>query len=505
MTRPKPDKSEIATAEKDMDLFHGFITRMENPDTVLRFESAGKGVKIYEELIRDTQVYSMLQARSLALQGCEWQVEPAGRMQQHKDEAAFVEKVLKATNYDRLTGSQMQAIITGFKPVEIMWDASEGQTWIKEFRPRRPSRFVFDMNENLRLLTLGNIVDGELVPERKFCTWSFGSFDYNPYGSGLGYQCFWPCFFKKNDIKFWLVFAEKFGAPTGIGKFPPGTDSAEQDKLLDAIDAIQQETGIVIPENQNIEYLEAKRSGTINTYKDLVDYMDHCIAKVIVGHVIASEPGVAGTVAMADIFKNLSSGLLKSDSDSLCECHNQTFVRWLIDYNFPSPASGVREYPKVWRRTQPEEDLKALAERDKIIVCDMGMGKRIPESYIESTYGIPLAKEGEATISPADKTSGPGVPPEFMECPHCHGSFSEAEPSAVDEISDQTGQAALPFMDAMIEPLKKLVMQAKSLEEIRDGLLDLYGQINPSDLGALMEQALTAAELLGQSEVKDGD
>jgi phage gp29-like protein len=49
------------------------------------------------------------------------------------------------------------------------------------------------------------------------------------------------------------------------------------------------------------------------------------------------------------------------------------------------------------------------------------------------------------------------------------------------------------------------VQRAKSFEEIRDGLLDLYPDMDTSDLGAMMQQALTAAELSGRFEVSQGE
>mgnify|MGYP000551371425 CR=1 FL=1 len=238
----RPMTVEVATARKDIDLFAGWAGRMENPDVVLRQESQGRGVRLYEELERDWQVFSMLQTRSLALQACEWQVEPASDKRADRKIADFVEEVLKQANFDGLTDALMQAILTGYKPVEVMWEVRDGQVRIAELRGRRPSRFVFDMDERLRLLTPERPVDGEPVPERKFIVWSYGGHDANPYGRGLGHQCYWPVWFKKNAVRFWMIFAEKFGAPTPVGKYPPGMEERKE-TLLAALDAIQQETG----------------------------------------------------------------------------------------------------------------------------------------------------------------------------------------------------------------------------------------------------------------------
>ncbi len=407
-TPKEPPMLEVASAKKDIDLFYGWITRMENPDMVVRLEGRGRGVKIYEDLLREWQVHAMLQVRSLALQACEWQVEAASDSPQHKKEAELVRIVLQEANFDRLSADLMEGIVTGYKPVEIMWETSEGQTWVKEFRGRRPSRFIFDMDGRLRLLTIENNFDGVPIPERKFVTWTFGGYDFIPYGMGLGYQLYWPCWFKKHNIKFWLVYCDKFGSPTALGKHQAGASEAERNSLLAALDAIQQETGITIPEGQTIEFLEAKRAGHGNSYETLVQYLDRSIAKIVLGTVLTEELGKSsiGSEGMAQVLNQVRRDILKADADSMCETINQTVVRWIIDFNFPAPSTTrMRLYPKVWRRTVAETDLVELANRDKTLFVDMGMANRVPASYITDAYGIPLAKPGERTIGDARRGS----------------------------------------------------------------------------------------------------
>jgi phage gp29-like protein len=520
LRKVKPIIEEVATIEKDIDLFNGWTTRLENPDQVLRLESQGKGVKLYEEMQRDWQVYSMLQTRSLALQACEWQVEPATDKRADKKIADFVEEVLKDANFDRLTGDLMEAVVTGYKPTEIMWDASEGEIWINDFRGRRPSRFIFDPKANLRLLTLQNMYDGEPVPDRKFITWTFGGGEYNPYGRGLGYQLYWPTWFKKQGVKFWVVFAEKFGSPTAVGKYPVGTGADEKSTLLEALDAIQQKTGIRIPETMTIELLEAKRAGDA-TYEQLCEYMDRAIAKVLVGQTLTSEAGDkgSGSYALGKVHDDVRRDILKSDADSMCETINNTVVKWLVDFNFP--VENRHTYPKVWRRTEPEEDLQALAQRDKLIMVDMGFAHRVPETYIEDTYGIPLAKPEEATIGappplpgdaqlpgappipqagkPAPKV-GAGTPPpapsQFAD-PMQQG-FMLGQPN-VDRIGDRAISAGADEIQRLLEPVLNYIRDAESLQEIGERLYEFYPQLDSERFQELLARAMFAAGLTGYS------
>ena len=111
----------------------------------------------------------------------------------------------------------------------------------------------------------------------------------------MGQKLWWPVWFKKNGIKFWLVFLEKFGMPTAVGKYPTGTPPEQQQALLDAIDAIQNETGIKIPETMAIELLEAARQGK-DTYRPFCEYMDRQVSKAVLGQTASTEgtPGKPG-------------------------------------------------------------------------------------------------------------------------------------------------------------------------------------------------------------------
>lgn len=56
----------------------------------------------------------------------------------------------------------------------------------------------------------------------------------------------------------------------------------------------------------------------------------------------------------------------------------------------------------------------------------------------------------------------------------------------------------------MTDAVQALVMQATTLEEIRDGLLALEPALSHDELGALLAQAIAASELLGMLEVEEG-
>jgi len=495
---------EIATSSKDLDIFFGWINRLENPDPTLRTEAKGKGLKLYDEVDRDPHAGSVLQTRYLAVVGKEWDVIPAESSKLKAEStdqkiADFVKQTLKATNFEQAIQEILQAILYGFYVAEVIWKVKDGAIAISKIRSKHPRRFSFTQDRALRLLTPQNMIDGEELPERKFIQFTYGSSD-NPYGKGLGQKLWWPVWFKKHGIKFWLVFLEKFGMPTAVGKYPPGTDPDQQQKLLDAIDALQNETGVKIPDTMAIDLLEASRTGKV-TYETICEYMDKQISKAVLGQTLTTEVGAKGSYAASKTHDEVRHDVLEADASLLCELLNETLIPWIVDYNFPL----VTDYPTFVIRTEEEKDLKPLAERDEILVSKIGLpaGRK----YFYDTYGIPEPEEGEEIVSAQRSVVSSQQGQEFADLPRrspakAGGRFSK-EQQAIEGLIDASLGKSNKAMTGLTGPVKKIVNEAKSLEEIRDKLFQSYSEMDPADLEDLIARAMYVAELYGRAAIAE--
>ncbi len=67
-SKKKPITGQIMTAQNDITLnYIGKI--LLNPDKVLSFESRGKGIEVYEDMLFEARVFSEMQKRKLAIIG----------------------------------------------------------------------------------------------------------------------------------------------------------------------------------------------------------------------------------------------------------------------------------------------------------------------------------------------------------------------------------------------------------------------------------------------------
>ena len=483
--KPLPETDEVATIERDQTLFQGFLETLENPDEVLRLECGGD-IRVYDNIGRDARVASNLRTRAQAVIGKEWELIPASDDARDIKVADYIKQVLLAFPFDTSRRSILRGgVLKGFSLSEIMWDISEGDISIKEMKHRAQRRFRFGTDESLRLITADSPIDGinlTLQHPNKFQRFTFGDEPETPYGVGLGRELYWPWWFKKNGIKFWLQFCERFGAPTALGRYPNGATPDQKATLMNALETLRSNSSITIPDGMNIDLLQQAASGSLTTQEALARFMGDEISICILGQT-ASTQGTSGKLGNEESQENVRSDLVKSDADISSEWLSQQTVRWIVDYQFP----GLGRYPLFWIRAGDAADLGKLATRDKTL---SETGVKFNKKYFIGTYGL---EDDDFDIA-VSKPSPPA--PEF------------AEPAGgIDvpgQLTERLAQEAAAAEDRWINKIKDLLEQSESLEAFRDRLIDLYADLDPAELGERLAQAMTLAELAGRSEVADG-
>jgi len=498
-------RSEIATIGSDPNrmLYGG---RIEPDDLVLAARGQGRGLALYDDLARDPEVGTVLAKRRAALIGREWQVQPGGEEGDAAaaDAAALLERALKGMRFNQAVGKALGALLRGISILEVMWAPVGNELRPVALLARDPRRFAFRDVETggieLRLLTREQPWDGVPVPPRKFIVHRHGEADgyENPWGLGLGQRLFWPVFFKRQGIGFWLSALEKFGQPTAVGKYPPGSTQDQQDTLLAALQAIASEVGVVIPEGMVIELLEAKRSGAFDAYESLARYMDEDISKVVLGETLTTSGGDNGSRALGQVHDAVRLELTKSDGDELSDTLHATLCTWITELNRPDYVAGGGAIPRIWWDVSEPEDLAARAKRD---VDVKGLGYRPTPEYIADTYGEGWLPDSPA-VAPQD-----GLAALFAEA-RSSGRKPLAPPPGDEEpaevwLAQQVDTVAQAETDAWLDAIRGVVDRAQSLEEIAAELLRLYPSLATGGLAAVMGQALAVANLTGRSEIAD--
>jgi phage gp29-like protein len=467
------DYNEIAGIKNGRDWTRGWVTNFQGwlptTDRLLELKSGGD-LKLYEQIAQDDQVKSCLQQRFRALISHDWEVIPAGEKRQDRQVAEFVTSQLKNLRWDDTVEKMLWGIFYGYSIAEVIWEKQADKIGIKTIKVRDQRRFHFDEDFNLRLRTFAAPF-GEELPDQKFWHFSCGHHhDDEPYGRGLAHWLYWMVFFKKNDIRWWIRFLELYAQPARKGKYPAAATTQEKDVLWGALAAFGVDGRMMIPEGLDIELVEASRSGTAD-YEALLKQINESIAKIILSQTMTTDSG--SSLSQAEVHQDVGESVIMADADLICASLNTSVVKWLCDFNYP----GIDAYPKFAYKLDSAPDLKALADRDKVL-SDMGFPPT--EEYIVATYGEGFQQD-PALAKNSRLNSG--------QVTALSGLLSQATQSA---WSAETLETALSIAFPQVNP-DQAIKLAKSLtaQPTTDPSQAPAADAPPEDLSTLFSSGLT--------------
>lgn len=479
MRKPELDR-EIATTADGIDITRGYTGPLLRPyDSVLRARG-GNDLVIYEQVLSDPEVKATFGQRQLAVTRCETRVEAGGDRPIDIAAADYLREQLHRVGWDNVTTKMLYGVAYGYAVSECIYRRDAGRVGLAAIKVRNRRRFRYDQQGQLRLLTMHNMTEG--VPAERPYFWDFqvgADNDDEPYGLGLCHWLYWPVLFKRNGLKFWLIFLEKYGMPTAVGEYDPNTTAAERTALLAACRAIQTDSGIIMPKGMAINLLQAQRSGT-GDYKVLHDTMDSCIQKVVLGQT-ASTQGTAGRLGGDDLQADVREDIITADADLICESFSQGPARWLTEWNFPGAA-----VPRVYRVTERGEDLAARATRDKTLAY---IGYRPTLRTVQETYG-----EGYEPVPPRAVGPAPG---------QAAFAAANAAPDREDQLTALLAPAANAVVAGWVDQLGDVVARADSLPALRAGVNAIAPRLDTAEFAALMQHALAVSGVAGESDAAE--
>jgi len=436
-----------------------------NDDSVLARQ--GNGWTAYLELLRDDQVKSTLQQRRTAITEAELIVVPASDRPADVAAADDIREQLAALDFDAITDQMHYGVFWGHAVAENLYRREGKRIVLDAIKPREHYRFKYDRDMNLRLVTL-KTPQGELMPPRKFWTFNSGAMHAdNPYGLGLAHYLYWPVFFKRNGLKFWMIFLEKFGSPTPKAEVPGAwldQTNPQSQKMISAVqralEAIQTDSHVIVPEGTAIELIEATRGGTA-TYEQLLERMDAAISKVVLSQTMTTDNG--SSRSQAEVHETVGEAVKKSDADLLMGAFNTQTVAWLTEWNHPGANP-----PKVWRKIGQEQDLKEQAETDNEIAK---LGLEPTDEYIAETYGPGWRRKAPA---PVPMGRGQGMPADFTEISRLaqERATGRADQQALVDAAELMSTQYREFVGDRVERLLAMLDETQDLATFRERLLD---------------------------------
>lgn len=469
---PQSDSPALASIQSEFDAHPGagltparlraILRNAEQGDLIAQLELACD----MEEC--DTQIYSELSKRAMALTTLEWDVEAPEDATPAEEKAAKQVRdwITSIPNFEEsILLEMMGAVLKGFAPIEMWWELEE-RTLQPRFAPR-PQRWM-TVSENRQEIRLRDPQHTYGVPLRP-ANWilhrhkSVNGYDAR---SPLLRVLAWPYLYKAYALRDLAEFLEIYGLPLRLGKYPAGATDEEKRTLLRAVTAIGHNAAGIIPQSMLIEFENAAQ-GNDAPFRGSVELMDAAISKAILGQTLTSSEGQHGTQALGNVHNEIRLDILQSDARRVAGTLTQQLVAPMVLLNIP--GIDPRRMPRFSIDVPEPEDLKLYADALPKLAA---AGMRIGVQAMHRRLRIPEAEPGEDILQ---GPAAPAVPGEGGEDPPAAGD--RARPGSPAPAKPPAAKAPAPAPGPSPAPARAaLAAEPPPASAPRDALDDLVAE-----------------------------
>ena len=351
---------------------------------------------------RDAHYYSVLQTRKLAIAQLKRKVESPTDDAEDVRIAELLDSVVNGEGFTKVILNVLDALGKGFSINEIIWrtDLEEGRLWLpreikwrnqKFFKPER------DMGEEWLLRGETGFPDGKPLSPYKYIIHEPALMSGLSVAGGLARVCTAMHMFKSFGVRSWMAFAEVFGLPIRIGKFPKGASPEDVATLRRALADIGSDAAAVLPTGMEIMIERAAQSGMPGGdefLKTLSEFMNAEMSKAVLGQTMTVDDG--SSLAQATIHNEVRKDLRDADAESLQDTINRYLLRPIVDLNF-GPRPRPQDYPRLVLDTEEPEDLVALSQS---LPPFIQLGLQVEQSVIRDKFQLPEPEEGAELLAP---------------------------------------------------------------------------------------------------------
>lgn len=462
---------------------------------------------------RDPHYTSVLGTRKRAVSQLRVKVEAASKSAR---DVAIADEFRKWTQRKRLQAElfdMLDAVGKGMSCVEIVWDKSK-VPWMPARLLHRPmSWFQFDPveRETPRLRTESNPLGDELMPG-KWLVHRHPAKSGLSVRSGIAYIVSWTVMFTTFSVADWIAFADTYGQPFRIGRYPQGTDPDAIRVLMRAVAMMGADAAAVIPASMTMELVEAAKSDGA-MFGSLASYFNRLKSKLVLGQETTTE-AISGGHAVSKEQNEVRGDIRDSDA-VLVSC---TLQEQLVDIWTRINYAGA-DSPVISLDYEENEDVAATLE-GAFGLADRGA--RVGVKQLRDKLGLveptgdeeilgamaPAAAPAPADV-PADTPTGTRPKPKLklaanrvsrVEISTALNAASAArrEQAVQDEILAALEAAGQPAIDGWLDQIKTALNSADTLEDFARRMMELYPALEVDALTTVMGQALALANIAGR-------
>jgi phage gp29-like protein len=456
---------------------------------------------------KDAHIAAELGKRKMAVKKLDWTLEPPrDATAKEKENTKTLELLIRdELDVGAIRLDMLDAIGHGYSCTELGWGRTKQGLWIpNQVEHRPPTWFTCppDARNQLQLRSTSAIYGEPLQPFGWIAHIHKSRSGYLAR-TGLHRVLAWPYLFKNFSARDLAEFLEIYGLPIRIGKYPDTADDKAKTALMRALLSIGHHAAGIIPESMQVELQQVAAQGNADAFKTMIDWCEASQSKAILGGTLTSQTGANGNRSLGDVHNEVRLDIRDDDATQTDQTLSAHLVYpiamlngWFADDRCPTWVSD----------TQEPDDLALYSEALPKLTA---IGMKIPARYAYQKLKIPQPEGDEPVLSAA-----PAATPEVQPNPPAVGATTlriAALMSAADKLTPPELQAERLAKDAQepgrawMDMILAMVDQAESLEDLRDRLLNAYGDLPSEDMGNVMALAFAAADLAGRFDVDNGN
>lgn len=465
---------------------------------------------------KDAHLFAEISKRKRTILNFDWHIKTIGDKVRDQKKAQLIQEFVQhIDDFEDVLLDLMDGVLKGYSCLEIAddvgntgWELVDNTWLVKSLQFRPQSWFCTNPEHQNQLRLRDNSLYGQELWDLGWIRHIHRSKSGYVSRAGLVRVLAWPYLFKNYAIRDFAEFLEIYGVPVRLGKYSINATDREKDTLLKAVVEMGHNAAGIIPESMAIEFLSSA-NGSPEAFETMIDWAEKSISKAILGGTLTTQAdGKTSTNALGTIHEDARFEIAISDAKQIATTLTKQLIHPLCELNGFDSKSFSFEF---------DTSITNIDEIQKL----SQIGLRIPAKYVREKLNIPEPIEDEEVlgeniqinpkINPIPKSISDEVTDEQdddlvtqKQTLKSTSTIKESESlDTVEKYTTQLDRKMQPILTNWVEQVRRVIEQAKSLEDVRDRIFDLYPQIESKEFATIMQMARMTAELSGRFELNE--
>lgn len=300
------------------------------PDPADHIRHSTRGLKIFDDMIKDSRIVGLFYDRRNATQNLTIDVSDTGDAKVDKFRRDHLgEKALRKWSNTLLT----DALTYGFCPTEILWTQDGPWLYPDSLITNDINRYKFNRDGDMFYMGYAGLKACD--QPYKWLVHRIEGDRYNrPYGRPYMEAAYWPWQFKKMGWEFWLTATERFAVPSLVALFEQSDETKAKEIATTLVELIAQINSGSSGALGNIKDLkQIDMGGKVSDFDQLIKACDLQISYAMTAQALANSVSDTGTQALGTVQADTKEGLYQNDARALAYTM-QKLIDMVIEVNF---------------------------------------------------------------------------------------------------------------------------------------------------------------------------